>query len=274
MVELLHSKQLKLLSSVNSIEIECTDEKIPLVCNDCAVKLYYFRKGGGVLSVDGLATEDIRKHIIAINRNASDAAFFLPSEATEIMIISIQSNGRFQIFPSDGSSMDFCMQEDRQLYWLMDEIYTECISDLPLKEELLDVNAYKLVLLLARRDIPYADFKAAESRENTAVFQEIKLYLEENYAESITLEKLARKYHMSSSHLSHRYKEIYGIAPINYLLNVRIAHAIMMLNSTDLSVKEISMQVGYENEMYFSSLFKRFTQESPTNYRIKMRRNI
>lgn len=72
---------------------------------------------------------------------------------------------------------------------------------------------------------------------------------------------------LSKSRFSHKFKEVTGTVPIEYFINLKIKKAKELLASSDLTVAEIAQRVGYENALYFSRLFKKYTKHSPTEYR-------
>lgn len=63
------------------------------------------------------------------------------------------------------------------------------------------------------------------------------------------------------------YKDLYGISPIRAIMNLRIDKAKALLDSGYFSVKKIAGKCGFENEKYFSTLFKRETGFTPAQYR-------
>ncbi len=67
--------------------------------------------------------------------------------------------------------------------------------------------------------------------------------------------------------LKRRFKSATGIAPIDYLQNLRIEHAKHLLETTSLPVEEISAEAGYSNVSFFRRLFKRLVGVTPLNYR-------
>ncbi len=97
--------------------------------------------------------------------------------------------------------------------------------------------------------------------------QKIRDYLDKNYTEPITLESLSDMVYVSKCYLSHMFKEQTGISPIKYLTQKRIENACALLKDTDMSIKEISRTVGYENPLYFSQVFKNVMNVSPLDYR-------
>ena len=105
----------------------------------------------------------------------------------------------------------------------------------------------------------------AESKECAAA----KRYIDENFSENITLDKLAEITHVNKYYLSHTFQREYNTSPINYLLNRRITESKALLTSTDFSLTQISEQMGFSSPAYFSQSFRRFTGQSPLEYRRK-----
>lgn len=102
---------------------------------------------------------------------------------------------------------------------------------------------------------------------------EIMEYLDTNYAEPITLESVAWKFHMSQSAFSHFFKQEVGMAPLKYLLCRRIGEAQTYLMNTNLSIGEVGSLVGYYDSSYFSALFRKHTGLTPSQYRNAFLRN-
>lgn len=92
-------------------------------------------------------------------------------------------------------------------------------------------------------------------------------YIDRNYAEEITLDLLCGRVHLSPYYFSKLFKEQTGENFIDYLTRTRLTHAATILRSTDLSIKEISAETGYQDANYFSRLFKRWYQCTPSEYR-------
>ncbi|MGN4126983.1 ABC transporter substrate-binding protein [Lysinibacillus sphaericus] len=96
---------------------------------------------------------------------------------------------------------------------------------------------------------------------------QVIVYIQEHYAESIMLESLAENLNYSVPHLSSLFKKKTGYSPIEYLILTRIEKAEMMLIETDATVREIAESVGYKDSYYFSRLFKKYKDVSPAKYR-------
>jgi AraC-like DNA-binding protein len=98
-------------------------------------------------------------------------------------------------------------------------------------------------------------------------FQKIRHFLDINYSRKITLDELAEKAHLASIYLSRKFKEYFGIAPIDYVITLRLNAATLYLQNPDLSIQEIAELVGYKDSFHFSKLFKRHMGISPQAFR-------
>lgn len=104
--------------------------------------------------------------------------------------------------------------------------------------------------------------------------EKMKQYIEENYQKNMSLDSIGRHFCITVDYVSHVFKDYYGISPIKYLINVRIRTAKWLLMNTMDSVNEISYKVGYENQAYFSTLFRKEVGVSPVNFRLEFRRIV
>lgn len=98
-------------------------------------------------------------------------------------------------------------------------------------------------------------------------------YISKNYASTITLDGLAGEFFVSKYHLSREFKKYTGFSPNEYLIDTRINAAKALLRSTDLSIGEISQQVGVSSADHFLYLFKSRENTRPSVYR-KQWRNL
>lgn len=88
--------------------------------------------------------------------------------------------------------------------------------------------------------------------------------------ENVDMEKIAAELQVSYSWLRKAFKIFTGIAPHQYLLQLKIERARNLLADSQKPVKEIAFELGFESAFYFSRLFKLKTKSSPGAYRKKM----
>ena len=92
-------------------------------------------------------------------------------------------------------------------------------------------------------------------------------YIEQHYAESVTLKTLAAIGHMSVTSFNRNFKKEIGITPIEYLIEVRIKSAKLLLKRKDLSVTEVALRSGFGSASHFSSCFAERVGATPQEYR-------
>ncbi len=107
------------------------------------------------------------------------------------------------------------------------------------------------------------------NRENQAgtLTKKAKKYIDENYAQPITLEDISREINVSPQYFSKLFKEETGKNFIDYLTGIRMEVAKELLSQGDLSIKEIGYRIGYNDPNYFSRIFKKTVGVTPTEYR-------
>lgn len=93
-------------------------------------------------------------------------------------------------------------------------------------------------------------------------------YVEEHYAEHISIEDMAKLTYYSKSHFMKFFKSHMGTGFIDYLNDYRLTMAERMLNSSDLTVLETAQACGFDNLSYFNRIFKRKYGKPPGKYRL------
>jgi two-component system, response regulator YesN len=92
-------------------------------------------------------------------------------------------------------------------------------------------------------------------------------YMKDNHRKGITLEEIAYDCHLSRYHFSHLFKKEVGVSVMDFFNKLRIDKSLFYLEKTDFTVQEIANQAGFEDSNYFSRLFKKYMQYSPSEYR-------
>ena len=92
-------------------------------------------------------------------------------------------------------------------------------------------------------------------------------FISSNYSFPITVEDIASRLNLDRSYFGKIFKETMGQSPQEFLIRNRMSKAAEFLKTTDLSVKDISIKVGYPNQLHFSRAFKNVYGQSPRSYR-------
>ena len=93
-----------------------------------------------------------------------------------------------------------------------------------------------------------------------------KNLIDREYARPLDVPSLARAAHASTAHFSRSFKRAFGETPHAYLLRRRIERAKEILRGTELSVTEVSVEVGFRSLGSFSTAFTELVGEPPSEY--------
>ncbi len=94
-------------------------------------------------------------------------------------------------------------------------------------------------------------------------------FLEENYQDKISIEKLSSDLSIGRRNFDRRFIKATGFTPLDYLQRVKIEAAKKMLETTRKTVNEIMYEVGYNDSKAFRDVFSRVTGLSPLDYKSK-----
>lgn len=99
----------------------------------------------------------------------------------------------------------------------------------------------------------------------------VAAYMEANLATHVPLHRLASVVHLSVGHFCRAFKGSFGERPRAYLMRRRIAHAQVLMLSTDQPLSEIALACGMADQPHFSNVFRRMTGETPSRWRTERR---
>ena len=148
-----------------------------------------------------------------------------------------------------------------------ERVHARALATDPLRDRLA-MNALEGLLLLCEQANPNRGAHAAVD----ARIRQTMDYIARHLDQKLTLDTLSEISGLSESRLGHRFREVVGLSPMAYVEQQRIERAKQLLTMTSLSVKEISRQVGYDTQFYFSLRFKRASSVSPTEFRRRVMR--
>lgn len=135
------------------------------------------------------------------------------------------------------------------------------------KRETDDLLAALLHLLLADA----FSARLAEGKDDSPVSSAVT-FLQEHYAEKITLDDLAKEAALNKSYLVRLFKKEMGTTPIGYLNHIRLSAAKNLLVNSGAPIKVIADRCGYENPAYFVSRFHLAFGQTPEEYRNENRK--
>jgi two-component system response regulator YesN len=109
-------------------------------------------------------------------------------------------------------------------------------------------------------------YKWQEKYSENAVSKAAR-YMEEHYSETLPLQQVASQVHLNAAYFSHLFKKETGRSFVEYLIELRMEKAKLLLSNTNMNITEVSGKIGYDLPNYFAKLFKQSTGHSPKDYR-------
>ena len=167
------------------------------------------------------------------------------------------------------------VDESQQVYQHFDNIAPhinmQIREDAPLGGEQLIKNYLEQLLIhICRRDDNVKFSQRAVSARSTAhsmiLAQRIQDYLQEHYAEKLSLQGLSNEMGVSVSQIKRVFREQLGKTMVSCITELRIAQAKRLIREGSLNFSQIAEAVGYESIYYFSALFKKQTGRTLTEY--------
>ncbi len=240
-----------------------------------------------------------KNHFLIIPQGESFQSQIETNNPVEGLLVAFQNNDLMQV--------DYFLNSSDQK--LLDQPFsppqkTIQISDLPIKfkigpEMLVYLNSLKeaikvggydrlwfeetfqhiLQLVLLENEVlekKINDFQCSKLSTKKELFKRIQQsgnFIEENMQSDLSLKVLSKQATMSTFHYLRTFKQFYNQTPHQFLTNVRLEKAAFMIRDTDLEIRELAQQVGFQNASSFSRLFKSKLLLSPIAYREMYRSN-
>lgn len=133
-------------------------------------------------------------------------------------------------------------------------------------------NLLSEIWLLLLQVLESTQLKAAPTKNQDRMLT-MMTFIQEHYAEKLTLEDIANSAAVSTRECLRCFRAAIRQSPMEYLIDYRIQAACRLLEKTGLSITEIAMETGWGNSSYFSKMFRRACGKTPNEYR-KAYRNI
>ena len=143
-------------------------------------------------------------------------------------------------------------------------------KDLPLVSQKNLINIGNILAQYFDAKILSSELLSSKIKEGSTqndLAETIKQFIRLNYRSSLSLSEIAKALHINASYASRLFSSKYGKTITEYITHVRIEHAKNLLTTTDVSIGNIALNVGFEDVNYFSRLFKKHTGCSPCKYR-------
>lgn len=105
------------------------------------------------------------------------------------------------------------------------------------------------------------------SNNSKGIIEQAKEMINKNYSSDLTLKNIADRFHLSKNYFGQLFKNETDMTVNEYINMVRIKKAMELLTRSNLKVYEIAYQIGFNDQHYFSLVFKKIVGVAPTEYR-------
>lgn len=120
---------------------------------------------------------------------------------------------------------------------------------------------------------PVNRYKNQEYKNIVKNYESLKTvldYFDNNYKEKISIDELAKLIHMSTPYFCKYFKNFTGNTPVDYINMIRIENAVRLIKTSNKRIIDIAYEVGFQNFSYFSKVFKKNKNISPSEYRASL----
>ncbi len=124
-----------------------------------------------------------------------------------------------------------------------------------------------ILLSLLMKNSHRKSSRSPREQEKRRVIKAARDFVATNYPLPVSIEDIAEAAGVSRTTLFRVFKSELNTTPVDYLTSYRIAQAKTLLSETDLSVTAVARSTGYEDNLYFSRVFRKSTGTTPTEYR-------
>ena len=158
----------------------------------------------------------------------------------------------------DGRAKIKPVTDDEETCRLFDTVYG-CNEDDSLS---LVSHVYRLLDVLFKNNL-----LSLQNANPDNVIQKSMLYIEEHFAEDITLRSISEQFGYSPAHFSRKFKQITGLAPSTYLMIFRLEKAYTHIKYGTANISEVAAACGFSDANYFTRCFKKHFGFPPTYYK-------
>jgi AraC-like DNA-binding protein len=145
-------------------------------------------------------------------------------------------------------------------------IYERILEELRTQEPLFQLRACSGILALAAEILTHGR-RGDRPNYYQKIVEKAKFLMEQKVESALSLSDISEELGLSSSRFNEIFKTYTAMTPYQYFIQLKIHRAERLLEEELASVKEVSLSLGFEDQYYFSRLFKNKTGIAPSEWR-------
>ncbi len=150
---------------------------------------------------------------------------------------------------------------------LLSRMRNDYFSDNPMREVLFDSSLLRLLERVGNREEGQEAAEPDKRGEHDALFDEVMQYIDEHFADDLTLTGLSHRFNLSSAYFSRLFKKYTHDSFSSYLAARRFQEAERLLMDPEIPITVVASRCGYDNPAVFSRAFMTERKCSPTEFR-------
>ena len=251
------------------------------------IEIVYVLEGSFIQEINGREIEMNKGDLCILDKNVVHSS--LPLRDSDVVINIILTpeffDGIFMHLLSDDNYIsnfiiNSLYSKSKAQNFLIHQIKDDSVIKIILENLLLEyysteikssaaINGYLLILFTElSREIAYSTGELVKDEQHR-VKERILTYIRNRYKDT-NLNEMAEYFHFHPSYLSSLVKKEFGKNIKDLLTDVRMLEASKLLKSTDMTIENIVLEVGYTNHSYFYKIFKKTYGMTPNQYKIKL----
>lgn len=171
----------------------------------------------------------------------------------------------YRKYQSRGGLPVFHPKQPKQYQQLLQELYQVAEGQEYVRD--MKINVLLSQLLMYLMEDSWNPERAPEISGKRMLLLQIRQYLEDHYAEKISLDQLSAAFFINKQYLTKIFREAYGITIVSYLTQKRITRAKHLLRFTEMNMEEIADAIGMTDANYFSRTFQKVEGLRPSEFR-------
>ncbi|MDP4097999.1 AraC family transcriptional regulator [Paenibacillus sp. P96] len=247
------------------------------------LEINYIKSGSGYYIINGKRFEFQQGDILLINSNDLHCAYEVQDLVMQVIEFDMSwflSSLRYDpeiLSPYKDMGIHFTNLLDRtsphieEMRALLLELQQEHEQALPSYISMVHAHLLRF-LSCVNRYFRLEDARlisAGVSSQQLEKMRQVIHAMEENLSYPWTLEELAAIVYLSPSRFSDIFRRSVGTSPLEYLIQLRLEHALMLLEQTQMKVMDIAMECGFRSLSNFNHLFKKHVGQSPKHARTR-----